>query len=241
MRVFLHSLWVWAVLVAFLLVGLPWVFLLVLFCRRETTWRVCQRLYRAVFRLIGVRVMVRGMEHIVPGRAYVVAGNHVNFLDPFALCVALPVPTVGFEKRENFRVPIYGALMKLWGNLPISRTDTEQAKRDLVAARDVLARGDRCVLLFPEGTRTRTGAVGPFKKGAFHLARQVGAEIVPFTNSGSFAVHRTDTWTWRPGLIEIILHPPISPDHFSENDVPALVGAVRAAVVNGANQSESAN
>lgn len=233
MRVFLHSVWVWCVLVAFLFVGLPWVFLLVLFCRRETTWAVCQRIYRTVFRLIGVRVTVRGMEHIEPGKAYVVAGNHVNFLDPFALCVALPKPTVGFEKRENFKVPIYGPLMKLWGNLPISRTDTEQAKRDLAAAREVLSKGDRWVLLFPEGTRTRTGAVGPFKKGAFHLARQVGVDIVPFTNVGGFEMHRTDTWAWRPVDIEIVLHPPISPARYSEEELPALIEAVRNAVVEG--------
>src|SRR5262249_44174859 len=158
---------------------------LVLFLPRDVTWRVCQKLYRSAFWLAGIRVRVSGLEHLSRGKPYVLMGNHVNFLDPFMLCVGMPVPTVALEKNKNFGIPIYGWVMRRWGTLSVDRGKPEQARLDLARAGEILRRDGSWLILFPEGTRTRDGRVGPFKKGGFHLALSTGVEIVPFTQNGA--------------------------------------------------------
>jgi 1-acyl-sn-glycerol-3-phosphate acyltransferase len=110
-------------------VALPLVFLTITVFPRPQAWQISQRIYRAWFAALGIKVEAEGLEFLETSAPYILMGNHVNYLDQFILCTVLPLPVIGVEARERFRIPLYGSLMRRWGNLPIDRKDREQAKR----------------------------------------------------------------------------------------------------------------
>lgn len=205
----LRSLWAWTVIVGVVLTCLPWLGFLAAITPRELTWSLGQKVYRTAFALFGVRVRLVG--ELPLDRAFILVGNHVNLLDPFVLCCALPRPATGLEKRENFRLPIYGWVMKRWGIIPITRGDTDAAKRDMGRAKEVLDARPAWVVVFPEGTRTRDGTLGPFKKGAAHLALSTGVPLVPFAQRGALGVMRTGSLRVSAGVVEFVLGEALTP------------------------------
>ena len=211
-------------------VALSAVFVAISTLPRLRAWRVAQRIYRFGFALMGLRVGVTGLTGIDPSRPYILVGNHTSVLDHFALCVALPTPIVGIEKRENFRLPLYGPLMRQWGNIAIDRGDPTQARAALVEASTKLRADGTWLLVFPEGTRSHTGALGPFKKGAFHIAKDTGVALLPFTLVGmreAIAGEAPPSWL---GTIELVLHAPVDPAETSAAGVAALAERVRDVV-----------
>ncbi len=183
--------------------------------------------------LLGIRIRLRGAEVLVPGQRYIVMGNHVSFMDIFFFAAAYPLAPVAIEKRENFRIPVYGWLVRRWGNIPVNRQDHEEAMRALAEARDLLAATDLSLVIMPEGTRSKTGQMGPFKRGGFHLAVQTGLPIAPFTFKGAFDVHPTGTWRFWPGSVDLVLHPPIDPASYGVDRLDDLMAAVRRAIAGG--------
>ncbi len=119
-----------------------------------------------------------------PGRrAYVVVSNHQSMLDIFMLS-RLPREMKWVAKEELFRVPWVGWMFRLAGDIPVRRGDAESAREVLARARCYLDRGMN-VMMFPEGTRSRDGRVLPFKSGAFRLAIEAGAPVLPIAVSGT--------------------------------------------------------
>jgi 1-acyl-sn-glycerol-3-phosphate acyltransferase len=110
-------------------------------------------------------------------RGYVVVANHASYADPFALS-HLPWDMRFVAKRELFAAPLVGWLLKLAGDIPLARGDRDSASEMLAACRQTLAQG-LSVMIFPEGTRTRDGALGVFKTGAFRVAIEAEAPILP--------------------------------------------------------------
>jgi 1-acyl-sn-glycerol-3-phosphate acyltransferase len=116
-------------------------------------------------------------------RPYVVVGNHVSIADPFLLSwFDWDMQWVG--KEELFRMPILGWLFQLAGDIPLKRGSGESVRAMLDACRHALENG-LSVMLFPEGTRSRDGSVAPFKDGAFELAVEQGAPVLPLAIAGT--------------------------------------------------------
>lgn len=164
---------------------------------------------RNVVRLAGARFRVVRAPRFDPGRTAVFVANHVNVFDPFTLAAAIPQPARGFELASHFDVPVYGALMRHAGNIPVPDRPTRATigtMRHRTA--EALSRG-RSLILFPEGTRTRTGAVGPFRPGLLRMVSELGATIVPVTQSGAFTLQHPGQRTLRPATITVTLHDPI--------------------------------
>jgi 1-acyl-sn-glycerol-3-phosphate acyltransferase len=90
-------------------------------------------------------------------------------------------------KKELFNVPLFGWYMSLAGYVPIERDASMSAHRTIGSAADMLAKGE-CVLIFPEGTRSKTGELGPFKRGSLMAAFNSGASVVPVAISGSYGM-----------------------------------------------------
>lgn len=148
--------------------------------------------------LTGVRLRVREAVPIDWSRTYVVCANHASLFDIFALIRALPPPYRFVAKRELTRWPIFGWLLRPAGQVIVDRGHHAEAVRSMAEAAMRHIRGQ--VIFFVEGTRSRTGELQPFKKGAFHFAVGNRLPVLPAAIRGSFAaLARHPWWRLRPG------------------------------------------
>ena len=129
------------------------------------------------------RVRITGKQHIRPEVTYVMVSNHLSLVDILVL-FRLFVPYSWVSKEENFSVPFIGWNMRLNGYIPLKRGDKASAVEMMDACRTTL-RGGTSIMMFPEGTRSRTGDLQEFKPGAFSLARETGSPLLPIVLDGS--------------------------------------------------------
>ncbi|WP_298062436.1 lysophospholipid acyltransferase family protein [uncultured Rikenella sp.] len=129
-------------------------------------------------------VQVEGAEHVRPGRSYVVVSNHQAMLD-IPLLYVLPFNFKWVSKKEVYKIPVFGWVLWMHGDVAIERGASTAAKIMLAQCEDYLKRGVS-IVMFPEGTRTKTGCVNTFKEGAMVLAQQSGADILPVVIDGTF-------------------------------------------------------
>lgn len=132
----------------------------------------------------GIRLQVRGREHLLPHETYLVMSNHQSLYDIPVLFHVIGPNVRMITKEELFRVPVFGKALEAGGFISIDRSNRMAAIRSLDRARELLASGTH-VWIAPEGTRSRTGKLLPFKKGAFYLALEAGLPILPVTLSGT--------------------------------------------------------
>lgn len=163
----------------------------------------------------GVKVEAEGFEHLEPGRAYVVLSNHTSYFDVLAIYARVPRDLVPVAKRELGFIPIFGWALKAGAAIMIDRRDPERARASISRAGDTIRAG-RSVLMFPEGTRSRSRELKPFKKGPFHLAQGAGVPILPVAVSGAADVLPVGDWRIRPGTIRVRMGAPISPSEVGE-------------------------
>jgi len=164
---------------------------------------------RNVVRCAGTRLRVEGRARLDGLPPCLFVTNHVNLFDPFFLCAALPPVTRGLELESHFRIPLYGWLMKRFGNVPVpDERSAASLKRTYRLAREALEQGIN-LIVFPEGSRTRDGRVGPFEEGAFRMARKLGAPLVPVTLRGMYTFHPTGSRRLGRGPVTVVVHPPI--------------------------------
>ncbi len=227
----LASIRVYTFLTLFLVLCFPIIIVVISIRSQEDSWPFVQRCFRAMLATAGVRYEAVGLEGLDFSRGYMMMGNHVNVLDHFILASIIPRPFVGFEKTANLKIPIYGRMMKRWGNVGVSRSaDPVEAKRAAAEAADRLRQGIG-FLVYPEGTRTRTGAIGPFKKGGFHTAVDAEAQILPFTYNGAREILAPGRWWAMPGLVTVTFAQPIDATAYGKERLDALMKATRAAIV----------
>ncbi|HEX6771297.1 MAG TPA: lysophospholipid acyltransferase family protein [Acidobacteriaceae bacterium] len=219
---------IWAVLaVPAALVIFPWTLI-----TRDTKLLVKVGFWitRAGLPLVGVRVVVRGMERL-PHGASIVMANHSSNLDPPALIPILPGRVVIYLKDSLMRIPVLGYAMRLAGFIPVRRDGTvESAKAASDAAQRALEQGS-CLVLFPEGTRSLDGSLLPFKKGPFYLAMESGAPVMPVSIGGTTALLTKGSKRLKSGTITVTFHEPVRPTDFADKD--ALMTAVRGAIESG--------
>src|SRR3954449_1977084 len=181
---------------------------------------VLQPFFRVYFRLERI-----GREHIPPSGPVILASNHRSFLDPFVIAVMTRRPIYFVAKKELFLVhPLVSWLLSALGAFPIDRGASDQ--ESMATARAILERGE-AVLMFPEGTRIRPGALGRPKRGVGRLALETGAPVVPVAVIGTETVRRG--WRIRPHKVRIragraLTFPTVA------RPSPALAGAVTARI-----------
>jgi 1-acyl-sn-glycerol-3-phosphate acyltransferase len=158
-------------------------------------------------------------------QAYVVVSNHQSFLDVFVLA-RLPREMKWVAKAELFRIPWIGWMFRISGDIPVDRSAPESGRRAMEVARGYLGRGMH-VMLFPEGTRTRDGSLLPFKAGAFKLAIEAGAPVLPLAISGSAeGMPKGSPWV-RPARVRVRILEPVETAGLGDGDVALLAGRVR--------------
>jgi 1-acyl-sn-glycerol-3-phosphate acyltransferase len=141
--------------------------------------RCTQKWARAILRASAVPVRLQGFEHIRPDEPQIVVSNHVSGYDIFALAAVLPLPFSFVGKQELNRIPFFGRAWLAAGHISIDRSNRQRAIATLQEAGRRIREERSTVIIFAEGTRSTTGELLPFKKGAFTLAVESGVPIVP--------------------------------------------------------------
>ena len=157
--------------------------------------------------LIGVQTT--GKEHIRQGQSYVVVANHQSLLDIYLLYGYLGIDVKWVMKQELRAVPVLGLACEMMGHVIVDRSNTASALASMERARERIKDG-MSVIFFAEGTRSRSGELKPFKKGAFRMAQELNLPILPVTIQNTRHILPSDTIDLRPGFTRMIIGKPIS-------------------------------
>lgn len=184
---------------------------------------------RWVTSFAGVKIVVENRASLIPDQPYVFMANHASSLDIWAVFVAIPRPIRLIAKKQLGRIPLFGWVMRAGRFIFIDRQNGVAARRSIDEAGQRIHDG-ASVLLFPEGTRTRDGALGPFKKGGFHLAIKAGVPIVPVALRGTRELMPVGSFLLRRGTMTVIIGEPIATQGLSDEDRASLHERVRGVV-----------
>ena len=175
------------------------------------------------------RLRVSGRRHLRPGRAYVLVSNHQSLAD-IAILYGLRRQFKWLAKDSLFRVPFLGWNMRMCGYIPLERGDRQSIGRSFRRALVWLQDG-MSVLVFPEGTRSRTGLLGAFKDGAFRLAIQARVPVVPIALSGTRDAIPRGSWRFEHHVrATLTILPPIETTAYAPDQTDALRERVRSAI-----------
>ncbi len=168
---------------------------------------------RIIVWLTGTEVTLHGSQRMPKG-SYIIVSNHQSAFDIPVLQAYLPVQFKWVSKKEAFRYPFIGWAMHLARYVAVERSHLKEAYMGLKVMEERLKDGYP-ILIFPEGTRQKEEKVGPFKRGAFVLAKRTGLPLVPVTIRGTKGV--IDSFPRvNPGRVRIVIGRPIDPSRFDE-------------------------
>jgi len=186
---------------------------------------------RDILRAAGTPVMAEGLEHIPRDQAVMYASNHSSMFDIWALFAVLPGSVRFVAKQELFKIPLLGGAMRAVGHIPIDRAARKKAFEAYDEAARTIRKGTSSILVFPEGTRSRTGELLPFKNAPFGLAIAAQVPIVPVYVHHTFEILPKGAWRLRPRPIRLLAAPPIMTTGLRPDDRERLRDQVRAAMV----------
>ena len=186
---------------------------------------------RAICHLTPVSVEISGSENLDKNKSYVIAANHQSQYDIFVLYGWLNTDFKWVAKKELQKLPLVGLAMEKMGHIFIDRRNRQAAIHSLEAAKNKIRNGIS-VLFFPEGTRTKTGEMDAFKKGAFKMALDLELPVLPVSIIGTRDVMPTNSFNIKPGKVKMIIHPAIEIESY-KNDasgVTKLMTETRAVI-----------
>jgi 1-acyl-sn-glycerol-3-phosphate acyltransferase len=181
---------------------------------------------RLIAAVAGLELTVEYRARIEPGRPYVFMANHLSTVDIWAVLITSPVPVRMIAKKQLAAIPLLGWAMLAGRFIFIDRQNAASARRSIDRAKDRIRNG-QSVLVFPEGTRSRTGALAPFKKGGFHLAIDAGVPVVPVALRGTRECMPPGAHLTRSGPVHVTFGEPIPTDGLDEEHRESLREQVR--------------
>jgi len=223
----LRSAFLWIVSLLHFAIAVPILIVLAIFLDpKKHDW--LQRTFcRRIIFFSGAKITVARSPGFDPQKTSFFICNHVNLFDPFALYCAIPQFVRGWELESHFNIPIYGWLMKRFGNVPVPDVRRPSDLRRMWRLTRDAINGGTSLIVFPEAKRTRDGRVDEFQDGAFRVAQQLEIPIVPVSIVGSIQHHRTGHWMFWPATISVHLHDTIDTSGMSKEEVPGLRERVR--------------
>lgn len=185
---------------------------------------------KAIVERAHIQLRVRGLEHAPAGESFVVMSNHQSLYDVPVIYQSLGRRIRMVAKQELFRVPIWGRAMRRAGFIALDRQSRERSRETLLASAGAL-QGGTSIWIAPEGTRSKDGRLGEFRKGGFHLALQSGCRILPISIAGTRAVLPAKGARITDGCaVDVVVHAPVDPRPFGDARREQLIAQVRGAI-----------
>lgn len=192
--------------------------------------KIAQTWARQLLYVGGIRVAVKGMEHLEPDRSYIFMANHQSNFDIPVLLGRLPAQFRWLAKVELFKIPVFGSAMKGCGYISIDRSDRKRAFASLAQAAKTIRTGT-AVMIFPEGTRSKDGKIKGFKKGGFVLSVDAGVPIVPILLKGTFEIMPKGSLVVRRRPVTMTICPPIETADYTRKTKDQLIEKVRTTMM----------
>ena len=203
-----------------LLVGFPYQKVHVWFTAPTFAWTV---------RFAAIRVRVHYHPRFDPEERSIFCQNHINLFDGHVASAAIPHAFSGLMNAWQFKIPIYGWLMKMSKGIPVKKQRRDKIIEDI--SREARHRKEigMSVLTFPEGHRTRTGRPGPFKRGVFLMARNAGMSVVPIAVKGLYEANNKNMgWIFTPfQTVDVFVGPQFSTAGLDNEHVGDLADRLR--------------
>ena len=200
--------------------------LIFVFHPKRVHWAI--RFYgRLMLLSFGVIVRLEGKEKLKREKAYLLLINHESLFDVFLMACLTFRQVTALGAAYQFKLPLWGLMLKRYGIIPLMRRNISEAMEAVEMAREKLESGI-CVFIAPEGTRTETGELKPFKKGPFHLAFGARADILFAVFKGAFEIKRKTDWRIRPGIITIDVGDFILYEDYKDDTIEELQSLARS-------------
>ena len=191
--------------------------------------------------LIGLNLSIKGEHHLWSHRPAVFLFNHQSNVDMVIIARLLRRDISGVGKKEIGDIPLIGRILEFSGVVLIDRKDTEKAIETMGTLVDTMRIEGKSVCMSPEGTRSITPKLAPFKKGAFHLAIQAGVPVVPIVIQNSSDIMPKGEMIYRPATVEVEVLPPVDTSTWSADTIDEHVASVRTMYLEALGQDPSAD
>ncbi len=211
--------------------------------RHRLGYEIGRQIVAVLWFIAGIRMHEVDRRRVKPFRPRVYMPNHQSLTDMPQVLYLLPKANGTLIKKEAFRVPLVGWAFRAAGFTPVDRSSPMAARQSIEAAVTALRDGQSFVIA-PEGTRSRTGKLGPFKSGGFRLAVRAGVPIVPITVTGARDILPKGGKLIYPGTIRIQFHDPVETGETDVRDrqqIAALMERVRTAIQSGLDEAKPAD
>ncbi|MFI3296450.1 MAG: lysophospholipid acyltransferase family protein [bacterium] len=181
---------------------------------------------RALMFIALIKINVVGKENFDPKKSYVFMSNHQSMLDIFLIYGWLNSKFKWIMKKELRKMPFVGKACAMMGHIFVDRSSAIKAKQSIQKAKEQLV-GGTSIVVFPEGTRTKTGEIGKFKRGAFSIAKDTHIPIIPMTIIGAYECVSSKEFCIKPGKITLVIHPEVNTENITNENFHQLVSDVR--------------
>jgi 1-acyl-sn-glycerol-3-phosphate acyltransferase len=216
-----------------LVLGIPAILLTFLYPGGNLSYLIGRLWAWLILKTLGVKVEVKGLEHLKNLKSFIIMANHQSHLDVASIMATFPHQLRFLAKKELTRIPVFGWAMFLQGHLVIEREKRESAFKTIDLAAEKVKRGKKLVV-FPEGTRSDGNSLLPFKKGGFVLAIKSGAPIVPVSIYGTHKILPRKSLRLGEGKrVKILVHPPVETSYFTMENKETLMNLIRTKIEDG--------
>ena len=205
-------------------------FLILLTFNRQFPLVIARTLFSTILlKIAGAKLTTYGVESVPTDKPVIFIANHCSHIDIGILCKSLPLNLHFIGKKELAWVPIVGWYMFVTGHIFIDRSNKRKAITSLKKAA-VTIRNGKSVIMFPEGTRSKTGEISEFKKGAFHLALDAEVSIVPVHIKGTYSLWPATSNTITPGNVIVHIGKPIDFSKYTKKTVKIFAAEAKTAI-----------
>jgi 1-acyl-sn-glycerol-3-phosphate acyltransferase len=191
---------------------------------------IAQRWTRRFLSIPPITLTVQGLENVEADEQYIVVSNHLSNFDIPVTVRALPPRTRFISKQEIAKIPLFGDAAV---NAGVVMIDREATRSNHQALNDAIKKNlglGYSILVFAEGTRSRTGEMQEFRRGAARIALATGVDILPIVIHGTYEVNPPGSPVVYPGEVTVRILPPIAVEGMTTPDVPALTDKIRAQI-----------